>query len=797
MTRGVTRARVLMLALLLATWCAGAPESVFAAEVAASTPPAATTIAETLTEIGASERLQRAALARVEESEPWRELDRRTVALEAEFDRLAPGQGAQGELIELRGLDHRLWELKGDASTNVDALTAIVRRLEGDGGELESLARVWRERIVFLRERLVPEPVIERAQEIEAKLRTTGDRLRKVRDDALLDLARALSLQLRVHDASALVKAQLDRVRLQRMELEESSLWRLGGAPAQFDLVASELRAGDRLLREYLSRNGARLAGTFLGIFALTCWLFTKKAPPDAAPAQRAFGRPVAASLLIALMTIWWLAPDPPIIFHEALLVIVPIPAAMIARRTYAAAVPWSLYGVAFATVLLALRSSVESSVIADRAVLLLQAFSVGVPVALDLRRGRLQQALPSWSPEAVRFLALIAIAVSAVTVWHVIFGFSGPARSLRAGTGSIVGCSLVFGTTALALYGAVLALLGTPVLRWLRSARDADPALLRAVRLVLAVLTIGGVVLVTLSILNLIPVMLSAIDSMLGSTLKVGVVSIAARSGVEAIAVALATVILSLVIEFVLDREIFPRLKTRPGTRYAIATFTRWFVLIAGAVLTLAALGADMAKVTLLAGALGVGIGFGLQNVVNNFASGLILILERPVSVGDLVEIGPVLGEIKRIGIRSSSVRTTQGAEVIVPNSDLASKEVINWTRSDRQRRYDIDVGVPYGSEPEQVMRLLVEAAREVPDILTDPAPVAMFQGFNDKSLDFKLLAWVKTIDLGLQAQNALRVAVLRKLGKAGIVMSFAAAGVSLPRGEDPGAPGETGVAT
>lgn len=470
-----------------------------------------------------------------------------------------------------------------------------------------------------------------------------------------------------------------------------------------------------------------------------------------------------------------------------------PIPAAMIARRTFASAIPLSLYGLAFATSLLPLRNSIESSVIADRALLLLQAISIGVPVAVDLRRGRLQQAFASWSPDIVRIVALIAIAVSAVTAWHVIFGFVGPARSLRAGTGSILGFSLVFGTTALALYGAALAILGTPVLNWLRSARNADPALLRAVRLVLALLTLIGVGLVTVENLSLVPALRSAIDSLMGSALEVGAVSISAKAVAAALAIALGTLVLTMVIGFVLDREVFPRLQLRPGTGYAIATFTRWVILIAGAVLALAALGVDMAKVTLVAGALGVGIGFGLQSVVNNFVSGLILIVERPVSVGDLVEIGPLLGEIKRIGIRSSSVRTTHGAEVIVPNSDLASKEVINWTRSDRRRRYDIDVGVPCGSEPEQVMGLLVEAAREVPEILTDPAPLAMFKGFSDKSLDFRLLVWVESIELELQAQNALRVTVLRKLDMAGIVTPSAAARGSPPPGERTSAPGGT----
>ncbi len=332
------------------------------------------------------------------------------------------------------------------------------------------------------------------------------------------------------------------------------------------------------------------------------------------------------------------------------------------------------------------------------------------------------------------------------VTAFNVIFGFMGPARSVRAGMGSVLGFGLVFGTTALALYGATLALLATPIVRWLRSARNADPALLRAVRLVLAALAIGGVALVTLGSLGLIPAMRSAIESLMDATLEVGTVSIAAKAVATALAVVLATLVLTGVTGFVLDREIVPRLQLRPGAGYAVVTFTRWSMFIVGAALTLAALGIDMAKVTLLAGALSVGIGFGLQNVVNNFVSGLILIVERPVGVGDVIERGTLSGKVTRIGIRSSTVRTGQGAEVIVPNGELVSKEVVNWTRSDRQRRYDIDVGVAPGSEPEQVMRLLVEAAGDVPEIMTDPAPRAMFKGFGDSSLNFTLLAWVPT---------------------------------------------------
>ena len=319
-------------------------------------------------------------------------------------------------------------------------------------------------------------------------------------------------------------------------------------------------------------------------------------------------------------------------------------------------------------------------------------------------------------------------------------------------------------------LYGAALAFLATPMAQWLNSARTADPSLLRVLRLTIGALTIGSMLGVSMGSLGLVLTANTAIDSLMEATFEVGSISIAFKSVVTAIAIVVVTFMLTGVVGFILSREILPRLPLRAGSGYAIVTFTRWAMLIGGAVLSLAALGIDMAKITLLAGALSVGIGFGLQNVVNNFVSGLILIIERPISIGDVIEWGGMSGTITRIGIRSSTVRTGQGAEILVPNGDLVSKEVVNWTRSDRQRRYDIDVGVALDSRPEEVMALLMAAAAEVPEIMQTPPPRVVFKGVTDTAMNFTLLAWVSTVDLGTQAQNAMRVAMVRKLEGAGI---------------------------
>ena len=308
------------------------------------------------------------------------------------------------------------------------------------------------------------------------------------------------------------------------------------------------------------------MRGVLFGALALTFWLFTRKSEERTGAGSRAYGRPVAASLLVALMSLWWLAPDPPIIFYEALLFLVPIPAAMVARNAFPAPIPLTLYGIAVATMLLVLRREIDASAIADRLLLLLQVLSIAVPVAIDLYKRRLQQALPRTSPGAVRGVALFAIFVALITLFEVLFGFTGPTRSLRAGMGSVLGFGLVFGTTALVVYGAAIALLSTPILRWFHSARDADPALLRTVRLILTMLTIGGVAALTLGTLGLLPTVRSAIESLLGGTLEVGTVSIAGKAVVMALAVATATFVLTGLTGFVLDREIVPRLNLRPA---------------------------------------------------------------------------------------------------------------------------------------------------------------------------------------------------------------------------------------
>jgi potassium-dependent mechanosensitive channel len=220
----------------------------------------------------------------------------------------------------------------------------------------------------------------------------------------------------------------------------------------------------------------------------------------------------------------------------------------------------------------------------------------------------------------------------------------------------------------------------------------------------------------------------------------------------------------------FALKKVVLPKLPLQRGVPYAISTIAYYILLLLVALAALSAAGVELNKFTVLTGALGVGLGFGLQNIVNNFVSGLILLFERPIHVGDTVDVSGLVGVVRRIGARSSTILTFQGAEVIVPNSNLISNQVINWTLSSQWRRVDVPVGVAYGTDPERVIKLLVGVAESHPGVLLVRPPMAFFLGFGESALKFELRFWCDRQDAWFQLQSDVTVAVAKALREADI---------------------------
>ena len=229
-----------------------------------------------------------------------------------------------------------------------------------------------------------------------------------------------------------------------------------------------------------------------------------------------------------------------------------------------------------------------------------------------------------------------------------------------------------------------------------------------------------------------------------------------------------------SWIVQKLLMDEAFLKRQVQSGVRHSVGRLVHYVIVFVGFLFAISTLGFDITKLTIILSALGVGIGFGLQGVVNNFVSGLILLFERPVRVGDSIELAGKWAEIKRIGLRATTVQTLEQADVIIPNADLIANQVTNWTLSNRQVRLTIPVGVAYGSDVPLVMKTLIECANANSLVTKKPDPQVLFLSFGESSLTFELRVWVTDADHRLKVGSELHQEIDRRFREANIEIAF-----------------------
>lgn len=255
----------------------------------------------------------------------------------------------------------------------------------------------------------------------------------------------------------------------------------------------------------------------------------------------------------------------------------------------------------------------------------------------------------------------------------------------------------------------------------------------------------------------------------------QLGAMTISLGNIVAFIITFVITIYLSRIVRFLLEGEVFIRTKTSRGAAGAILMLFRLVMIAIAFILAMGAADIDISNITIIFGALGVGIGFGLQTIFNNLASGIILAFEQPIKAGDVVQIHSLnlMGEVKEIGIRASIITTFDGADVIVPNGNIISNEMINWTLSSNLRRQELLVGVAYGTNLSLVSEILENVIKEQDGVLKDPNPRVLFSGFGDSSLDFRVLFWTKFED-GLYWKSIIGIAIDNAFKKANITIPF-----------------------
>ena len=237
---------------------------------------------------------------------------------------------------------------------------------------------------------------------------------------------------------------------------------------------------------------------------------------------------------------------------------------------------------------------------------------------------------------------------------------------------------------------------------------------------------------------------------------------------------IAAITILASKNIPGVLEIALLQRLPLDPGGRYAITTLTQYAIAGIGILAAFSTLGLQWSNIQWLVAALGVGLGFGLQEIVANFISGIILLFERPIRIGDVVTIDNISGKVSRIQIRATTITNWDRQELLIPNKEFITGRVINWTLSDKVNRIIITVGVAYGSDVQRAMELMLEAACENANVLDEPEPQATFEAFGDNALTLLLRSYLGSMDYRLETITALHQAINRKFAAAGISIAF-----------------------
>ena len=696
---------------------------------------------------------------------------------------IRPGTSERSEVVSLIDLAMEVRAYADKVTATANTLEARAQAYDIDLDHIRTIRTQWVMRLEAARQRNAPDDLLHRIEQVPVRLDALARDVTLRRNETLAVLDRASRLRGTMN--GVLVESIERRNRLidALTTARTEPIWQTHRRPEMEGFAATWISGEVSHLSSYLARYwnvlliaaGITLVLAYGLIVAARRTLAAIDAPDeDTRVAKRMFEMAGPSALLIAMIVTIVHAPDAPVVFYGAALTILFIISAALAIGSLLHKAVLSLCTLAVVLLINWFQAGFDALPYSGRFLLIAQCTIIALALWLDLRRGAFEHDRQLLSAPAMRLLAKLAIALLLVAVIADVFGFLGPARLMRDGVVRTFGFAVFINVLTRLIHSLALALLASRLGRLSRIVAHRADAIRRTLRWALQFCAIGAWLVGSLFSFRALGFLDWLQDTVSDAKIEIGTVTISAEAILQSAGVLLATWIIVKMIRLMLEVELLPRSKISSGTSFVISAATRYILVVAGMVLAMAALGLDLSKITLLISAIGVGIGFGLQNVVNNFVSGVLLLGERVVNIGDTVQVGNLTGVVRRIGVRSTTVRTSQGAEVIVPNGDLTSKDVVNFTLSDRHRRLDIVVGVAYESNPQQVAQALIEAATSCRAVLATPAPVAALVGFGDSTLNFRLQAWIGNYEEGLSTETALRIAILSRFEAEGIEMPF-----------------------
>jgi small-conductance mechanosensitive channel len=723
---------------------------------------------------------------------------RGTVAtISASLDELQPKLDRLSQATKLQ-LEHgpsasELWDLekrwlREDALLDswLATLQARATALEADLGRIRAIESLWQLTRDSAGDQDLPAALRKTVSTtIEAAADARAAVARR-RDTVLIMQTEVTAVKADISEALAPVRDAIAAKRRNALLPEQPPIWRaFVERPESTKTLIERMR--DRLsdqsvaVRTYLGDDVRPLVfhivvfllllGLFLG---LRRWAARWAAEDDSLRvAAQLLSRPMAAAVLLSTLIEAWIHPKAPEAWHNLLEVVLLIALLRLLPQILPRRLGPALYVLVVLFILWHTVRLVPAEMPHYRIVLLgMSVVSLGAVLWLARELGAVRDPnYPVWYRNIVRACRVGAL-MMAVAILANLIGNIALADLLTEGLMMSVFAALLLWVGAVVVRGAEAIALRTDLAQRLNIVRHSSDSIRAVTGKLIRFAAIMVWAISTIAAFALLRPLIDALRRLFKHEITVGSLTFSPLTVVSVLFVIWLIFKISRLARFVLETDVLPRVPLPRGVPGTISKITHYIILTIGFFVVVGMLGLDLTKFALIAGALSVGIGFGLQNVVNNFVSGLILLFERPIKEGDRIELGTTSGVVLKIGMRASVVRTWQGAEVIVPNATLISSELINWTLSDETRRVEIPIGVAYGSDPDRVLGILLELAREHPEVLRDPEPVSLFVRFGDSSLDFELRVWTTT-DF-LRVASELRSAITRSLKEAGIEIPF-----------------------
>jgi potassium efflux system protein len=678
--------------------------------------------------------------------------------------------------------------LKGTLANGLMAVTRAAARLDDDLTTLNGIRQVWEATANDLHAASAPEVVV---QQLSGLLDEIGALQRQVETKR----AQRLVVQDGLTRQGARADQILEHVALLRaasvsrlFDRSHEPVWRTSGeVPALGDLpavVAEAVARNSDLLRDYARTHSARLwlNGMVYAALVLLLWRARRgiaqllEQEPALAYVQAVVEHPFAAAFVASIVGLRLLHPDAPRALPDVFSLVAVVALIRVGRYVLDRRLLPATYVLLGLAAVQALRQLIGIAPL--QRVFLFVELPVAIVLFVSLLR-RLRAATEPADAHRVelRGASLLLeglVGVCGLALGTTILGYVAFARFLTERALFVAAVAVALLIAYRVLQGVVAIVLRVRRVSGLSMVRHHRAAMERRWARILTVVLVLFWLWRCLVAFDLDAAFFGVLTALLGATFTYRAFALSLGDVLAVAIVIWSSFRLSVLVRFILEEDVFPRMWLERGKAYALSSLLHYTIVTLGFLVALAFLGFGLDRFAVLAGAFGVGIGFGMQAIVNNFVSGLILLFERPLRINDRVQIGDVMGEIKRIGFRSSTVRTFEGAELIVPNAILVSETVTNWTLSDRLRRIDIQVGVAYGTNVRRVLDLLLEVARQHAHVIDNPSPVSLFLGFGDSSLNFELRAWTERVEDWFQIRSELTVGISDATSAAGIEIPF-----------------------